>query len=520
MMINNNIWVQQERMQIFSKKRIEPYVCLLFSFLTVLVLFHESFGTLWQKWMTSGTYAHGFLIPIVSLYLIWLKKDEVASLTVKPTAWGLLPIVACILLWQAGKFAYVLIVQQLSVVTLLIALVYLFLGRKIFQSLWFPLAYLYFCIPFGNFLIEPLQNLTAFITVKALMLSGISVYAEGWNITTSRGSFEVAAACSGIRYLIASIALGIIFAHFAYRTFWRKTLFIGLCIVIPLVGNGIRAYGIIVLAHFTHMKLAIGFDHLIYGWLFFGLIMLSLFWLGNKLRSETEVEVNVPLKKICNESSNAEDSLVVSIDAIKSWILVLGFVGLLAINHSFWGNLNIAPIQQKAFSFELSSADWHPIEKKSIEWLPVFPGADERVLSHFVGRENKEIDLFYARFLSEAEGKELIASNNYFFDSGVWRLAAHKTTQMQFSGKSIRCTEYDIFNRFDRRLIWVWYRVNGIDTHSPIITKILIVFFKLLGNLQPPMVIAVSSGYQYYPEQARAELKEFSTAVNLNIDHG
>lgn len=514
MMINNNIdnpkhfSFSQAHLQRDYKKFVGPYVCLLLSIVSVLFLFQETFATLVQKWMTSGTYAHGFLIPFVSLYLIWLKREELSQLPVKPTVWGLLPIVGFILLWQIGKFGYVLIVQQLSVVTIIVSLFYLFLGWKIFYSLWFPLAYLYFCIPFGNFLTEPLQDLTAFITVKALTFSGIPIFAEGWNISTSRGSFEVAAACSGIRYLIASIALGIIFAHFSYRAFWRKAVFIGLCIVIPLIGNGLRAYGIIVLAHVTHMKLAIGFDHLIYGWLFFGLIMFSLFWLGNKLRDDADAP-KVELK------SSAIQSPITLSNAITSWLLLLGVAGLLMVNQHFFESQSTV-IADKSFSFDLSSADWHLNEKSSIEWQPIFPGADDSKLMRFANTQHKEVDLFYARFLSETEGKELIGSNNHIFDHKIWRLASHKKTQMQLSGKMINCLEYDIFNRFGRRLVWVWYRVNGIDTHSPILTKMLIVFFKLFGNLQPPMVIAISTGYQYYPEQARAELKDFSTLLSTS----
>ena len=101
-------------------------------------------------------------------------------------------------------------------------------------------------------------------------------------LSIPRGDFEVAKACSGIRYLIASVSLGTFYAYLTYQSWGRRLLFVSMAIALPILANGLRAYGIVMIAHFTNMKHAVGVDHLIYGWLFFGVLMFVLFWVGGR----------------------------------------------------------------------------------------------------------------------------------------------------------------------------------------------------------------------------------------------
>lgn len=138
----------------------------------------------------------------------------------------------------------------------------------------FPLGFLLFAVPVGEALIPPLQQVTAWFTVEGLRLTGIPVWWEGLYLSIPAGHFEVAEACSGLRYLMASVALGVLYAYLTYRSPWRRLAFVVLSMVMPIVANGIRAYGIVMIAHLEEMKYATGVDHLIYGWLFFGLVVL------------------------------------------------------------------------------------------------------------------------------------------------------------------------------------------------------------------------------------------------------
>src|SRR6185369_4407333 len=80
---------------------------------------------------------------------------------------------------------------------------------------------------------------------------------------------------------IASITVGALFAYLSYQKPWKRILFVVLSVIVPIIANGMRAYMIVMIAHLSDMKLALGIDHLIYGWLFFGIVMLLLFWIGS-----------------------------------------------------------------------------------------------------------------------------------------------------------------------------------------------------------------------------------------------
>jgi len=124
-------------------------------------------------------------------------------------------------------------------------------------------------------------------TVSALRVSGVPVYREGLQLVIPTGRWSVVEACSGVRYLIASLMVGTLFAYLNYRSAWRRWAFVGVSIVVPIIANWVRAYMIVMLGHLTNNRLAVGVDHIIYGWLFFGVVMVLMFWIGAKWREDS-----------------------------------------------------------------------------------------------------------------------------------------------------------------------------------------------------------------------------------------
>ena len=121
---------------------------------------------------------------------------------------------------------------------------------------------------------------TADFTVAALRASGIPVYREGLQFVIPSGSWSVVEACSGIRYLMASFMVGSLFAYLNYRSWRRRLAFVAVSLVVPIVANWLRAYMIVMLGHLSGNTLAVGVDHLIYGWVFFGIVIMAMFMVG------------------------------------------------------------------------------------------------------------------------------------------------------------------------------------------------------------------------------------------------
>lgn len=260
------------------------------SWIIVLYCFSTTVTAAVEVWQDSDTFSHGFLVVPLAIYLIWRQRDQITRLMPVPNYWGL-PIFALLgIVWLIGHLASVMVIQQLALVAMLQLLVFTIAGWPVTRVLLFPLAFLIFAVPLGEELVRPLQDYTAFFTVKALQLTGIPVYRDGWVIVVPSGVWEVAEACAGVRYVIPSVILGCLFSYLVYTSLGQRLAFIAICFFGAIIANGMRAYGIVMLAHLTDNRLAVGVDHLIAGWIFFALVMLFLFWIGLRWR-DREVTV-------------------------------------------------------------------------------------------------------------------------------------------------------------------------------------------------------------------------------------
>ena len=256
--------------------------------LWLLALYWETPASMVSIWYRSDTFAHGFLVLPIAGWLVWRMRRDLEALSPSPSRspWPIVAMVASACIWFVGDLADVLAARQLAWVTLLVAGVWLLLGDHITRRLAFPLAFLYLAVPIGEFLMPTLIEWTADFTVAALRASGVPVVREGMQFEIPTGTWSVVEACSGLRYLIASATVGVLYAYLTYRSMGRRIAFVIASLIVPLVANWLRAYMIVMIGHLSNNRLAVGVDHFVYGWLFFGLVMLLLFWIGTLWRED------------------------------------------------------------------------------------------------------------------------------------------------------------------------------------------------------------------------------------------
>nr|WP_255719716.1 exosortase A [Pelomonas sp. P8] len=257
-----------------------PLLALALAWLALAVVYHDTGAAMVLIWNRSETFAHAWVVPPLSAWLVWRRRADLAVLVPTPAPrwlWGLLPVG---LLWLLGELAAVNAATQFALMGLFVLAVPALLGTEVARRIAFPLGFLFFAVPFGDFLTPWLIERTADFTVAAVRLSGIPVFREGTQFIIPSGAWSVVEACSGIRYLMASVMVGTLFAYLNYRSLARRWAFVGVAILTPLVANWLRAYMIVMLGHLSGNKLAVGVDHIIYGWVFFGIIMLAMFMVG------------------------------------------------------------------------------------------------------------------------------------------------------------------------------------------------------------------------------------------------
>ncbi len=257
-----------------------PLLVLVLLLAVILLAYWHSAWGMAMIWARSETYAHGFVVPLISLWLVWRQRAVLAPMVPRPGRLAWLLMAGAAALWLAGDLVAVNAATQLALITLIVLSVPAVLGWRVAGTLAFPLAFLFFAVPIGDFLLPRLMEWTADFTVMALRASGIPVYREGLQFIIPSGAWSVVEACSGIRYLIASVTVGCLFAYLSYQSMRKRLVFIVVAILVPLVANWLRAYMIVMLGHYSGNTIATGVDHLVYGWLFFGLVIGVMFLIG------------------------------------------------------------------------------------------------------------------------------------------------------------------------------------------------------------------------------------------------
>jgi len=475
----------------------------------LIASYWSTFVSMVEIWTRSGTFNHGFLIFPIAGYLIYIKRDTLVNVECSSSWGGLFALATLVLLWSIAYLVNVNVLTQFAVVAMIPALVWSLLGLKMVRALLFPLTYLFFAVPFGEFLVPSLQDLTASITVYALQWVGIPVYLEGRYLAIPSGNFQVAEACSGIRYLIASIALGTLYAYIMYRSNRRRLLFIAFAILLPLIANGIRAFGIVMLAHLSDYKLATGFDHIIYGWLFFGIVMAALFWVGGLFR-EDELDVN-------GSSSVAHFNLTsyTISPRVIGLCFVLIFLGPLLI---IWANTSKHVGASLDVSLPKNVSGWMTMNSVGkAQWNPVFNGSTEFFNEY--SNQKGTVQLYVASYHYHNQQGEMINSLNSVYDKKRAKRVsdANKTIVLQNGIKwSVHSTTINAGENM--RLIWHWYDVGGITTSRSALAKGLEIYAQVVQPKRSSLAVIVSTTYQDSPEEAEVRLNNFLTAALTKIN--
>ncbi len=248
--------------------------------LILFVFYHRTVTDLVETWDHSATFNHCFLIPPISLFLIWRQRHRFLATVPAPSLLGLPVVAVAALVWLVGDAASIDFAAQLAFVTMIIGMHLAIFGKEVTRINLFPLAYLFMAVPMGDFLIPHLQVVTAEAAVSLLRLFGVPVFTEGTYITIPNGTYFVAEACAGLRFLIATVTLGMLFGYLYYRSPWRWAAFMALSVVVPIIANAIRAFGIILVGFHTNTEFAGGFDHIVTGWIFLAIVTLVLLAIG------------------------------------------------------------------------------------------------------------------------------------------------------------------------------------------------------------------------------------------------
>ncbi len=254
--------------------------------LTVLLglLYHDILFRMATQWYDDPDYSHGFLIPFLSGYFVWERREKLRALSPMPNVWGIGLLGFGLLMLVIGSLGAELYMQRTSLIVVIAGLVLLVQGRDALHILMLPIAFLFFMVPLPAIVVNavsfPLQLFAAEVATFCLYNLGIPVLREGSIIALAGTTLEVAEACSGIRSLQALLALGTVYGYFSQRAMWKRWVLVLLSIPIAIAANAFRVSGTGVLAHYWGAQAAEGFYHTFSGWLIFVVAFVLLLGAG------------------------------------------------------------------------------------------------------------------------------------------------------------------------------------------------------------------------------------------------
>ncbi|MBV8665077.1 MAG: exosortase A [Burkholderiaceae bacterium] len=455
-------------------------------------------------WNSSETFAHGYIILPISLWLIWRRRAGLMQMNPAPYWPALLLLAACGLAWLLGHVGDVQIVQQYAFVAMIPLTVLATLGPQIAGAIAFPLLFLLFAVPFGEIFIDPLIGVTANFAAEAVRLTGIPILREGNNFTLPTGNWAVVEACSGVRYLISSFTLGCLYAYLTYRSTWRRILFGLISIVVPIIANGMRAYMIVMIGHLSGMTLAVGIDHVIYGWLFFGLVMFLMFWIGGFWRED---ESRSTTDERDASAKHAGETPAASLG--KMCINALGVAAILGAWPAYSLHIDRSGIGQPpvVLSGLLPQA---AAAAPFADWKPAFAPASAssqqfyRVDDHDVG-----LSLLYYR--NQHHGAELISSTNRVVGEKdpMWRRVEALPHKEAVANRMLAVQEVALVGASKHLLVWSWFWVDGRFVGNPYLGKLLQVKQKIFTGNDDGAAVMVFAPYDEKPEEARVVMRSF-----------
>ncbi|MEJ7934815.1 exosortase A [Sphingobium sp. AN558] len=365
----------------------------------ILALFFADLRDMMSIWWNASTFGHCLFVPLL---IAWLVQQRLPGLRqLEPVAWtpGLLWLGLGALAWLVGAAAGVAMVRQGALVVMLQGATIALLGPAVARALTFPLFYAFFMVPGGDEIVHYLQLLTAKLAMVFLALAGVPAHIEGIFITTPTGYFEVAEACSGAKFVIAMTAYGVLVCNVCFRSWRRRILFMAGALALSVLANGMRAFATILVAHLTTVDAAVGFDHVVYGWVFFAIVMIVVMAAAWPFFDRKPGDPWFDPRRLQGTARRGAHPGTVA-----------GVALALVIAAPLWLGASAAASDPLPPSLALPAiGGWtRTAEPSAYPWKPRFDGADHFVMGRYRNARGQIVDLAIATYDRQEDKREIV----------------------------------------------------------------------------------------------------------------
>jgi exosortase D (VPLPA-CTERM-specific) len=435
--------------------------------LSLLVTFRDGLN-LMLDWWVEPEYQHGYLIPVVALYLIWARLVDLERLSLRESWLGVVVVMLGLVGFLIGELSALYAIIQYSFLVTLWGVVLTAIGWRGTRVIWAGLLFLAFMIPWPRFLQWGLSNELQLISSQLgtgfLRLIGISVYLEGNVIDLGKYQMQVVEACSGLRYLFPLASFAFFCAYIFKGPLWQRAIIFALAAPITVVMNSFRIAVTGVLVNKYGIEQAEGFLHYFEGWVIFVaciallFLAMALFALASGRRLAEVFEVEIPeisdLRLFTNWRSVRAPMVTATI------LLLAGTAGSLAIQNrqeSFPPHISLA-------TFPLALGDWHGAEDRlEAPVLEQLKLTDYLLNTYSRDSDRFPVQLYVAYYESQRKGAS-VHSPKACLPSGGWRIDEFEQVEIpgaRSDGSSLRSNRALVSLGQQKGLIYYWFMQRG-----------------------------------------------------------
>ncbi len=475
------------------------------------VIFADGFAYMFQMW-GQEEYNHGYLIPFVAFYLLWLRADQLEGTSFSGSWIAPLFVVAALGAFVLGELSSIYQIIEYGSLLALFGIILSAIGWSGFRIIWVPFIYLIFMIPLPSFVYQGLSNelqlVSSQIGVGVIRLFGISVFLEGNVIDLGVYQLQVAEACSGLRYLFPLMSFGFLCAAIYRGAWWHRTIIFLSTIPVTIFMNSFRIGVIGVLVHNFGIEQAEGFLHYFEGWIVFmvcvGILFLEM-WVFAKISGRRFIDVfglDIPplstLKTLLPRHANPQF-------ITSAVILGLGVIMALSIQSR---EVRI-PDRATFNTFPLAIGSWSGrdtvIEDQSV--LDSL-AADDYFLGEYRNREDgSSVGLWIAYYQEQRKGRA-VHSPRACLPGGGWQIETFEQKaidDMGLNGEPYVVNRAVIAQGDMRQLVYFWFVERGRIQTNEYAVKWRIFWDALTKNRTDGALVRVTT---FVPDVAEMEVAD------------
>ncbi len=464
----------------------------------ILLVFSQTWQSMERQWSISSAHGHGYLVLPIAIWLSFRKVSVLKCCYSAFSFFGLFALALSSCIWLIGSISGINIVAGLGVVAMIPSLVLMVYGAKITGLLAFPLGFLFFMVPAGDFLVPLLQKSTSDATVWAIRNSGIPIFQEGNFFSLPTGQWSVIETCAGLNYVIAACVLGSLYAYLSFQNHLKRAVFIIAVILVSVFSNWLRAYLTVLTGHFTHMKWGPGHEHVTFGWILFGIIIGSLFWLCSRW-SDVDGLINQndnisKLPKIDHIDESKSDASVAKNYGLIFPELMMFAAALCVVMFAKYCASGVLMSSPEGIALDRIKATVGEVQVVPDSFSPAYSGWRSMIEFH----SNDKTNVYVGYYSHQNEGNELVSSENRLIDeSGLWKEVSSRNTDLHdANGVLHKIKELKLIGNNKKVLVWQYYVSGGKISVNKLSAKIDTLRSMLLGLGDQAIVVVISREYE------------------------